>query len=222
MHCWCRHGKVLKEALVKQREEQLQLECTFKPKVDERSAALAAKAPRTHPADADSVLERVAQQARDRDEKLERLRREREAEELRECTFAPKVQPRAAGAKKEGGRAVVSSDATRGGEGGEGASGVVVRGLGRYMELKQMAKAQAEAQKQREQRAFLTEPSARTLAYTVPQPFRIHEPSEAATERSQRMLSELEQERMAECTFHPKTNEASSKQLMKQVLKKGR
>ena len=153
---------------MKQREEQLQLECTFKPKVDERSAALAAKAPQrcTHTADGDSVLERVAQQARERDEKLERLRREREAEELRECTFAPKVQPRLAGAaRKERGKA---ADAAQSGTptaaaAEEAAGGVVVRGLGRYMELKQMAKAQAEAQKQREQRAFLLEPDRKSV-----------------------------------------------------------
>ena len=76
--------------------------------------------------------------------------------------------------------------------------------------------------------ATLPAPTTPRAHAQVPEPFKIHEASEAATERSQRMLSELQQERMAECTFHPKTNEASSKQLLKraavlqQSLEKGR
>jgi hypothetical protein len=46
----------------------------------------------------------------------------------------------------------------------------VVRGLGRYMELKDMAKRQAEAQKQREQKAFMVAPPARLQPFTVPAP----------------------------------------------------
>ena len=49
-------------------------------------------------------------------------------------------------------------------------SPVVVRGLGRYMELKDMAKRQAEAQKQREQKAFMVAPPARLQPFTVPAP----------------------------------------------------
>jgi len=181
----------------------LKLECTFKPKLDERSAALAAKASgrALHPTDTDSVLERVAQQARDREAKLERLRKEKQAAELKECTFAPKVREH----KKEKGDAAAA--------GGD----VTVRGLGRYMELKQMAREQAEALRQREQKAFILEPCARNQPYTVPEPFKMHEGGEAATERTARMLKEVEQARQAECTFHPKTNEASTKQLIKRA-----
>ena len=85
------------------------------------------------------------------------------------------------------------------------------------MELKQMAKARADAQRQREQKAFLLEPSAR-IQPTVPEPFKLHE--SGASERQERLLAELEEQRMAECTFHPKTNEASSKQLMQRALQR--
>ena len=82
---------------------------------------------------------------------------------------------------------------------------LVVRGLDRYMELKQMAKRQAESQKQREQKAFLTEPPARLHPYTVPEPFNLHEG--VREERHERARLESERARMAECTFAPKTNE---------------
>ena len=41
------------------------------------------------------------------------------------------------------------------------------------MELKQMAKRKAEAQKIREEKAFMTDPPTRTAPYTVPKPFHL-------------------------------------------------
>lgn len=72
---------------------------------------------------------------------------------------------------------------------------VRVRGLGRYMELKQMAKERAEAQRQREQKAFILEPSSRSTPYTVPEPFNLQQGGEAAAERTAKMLREVEQVR---------------------------
>ena len=115
------------------------------------------------------------------------------------------------------GRKSTDAPVTPVGDSTDGGGEVVVRGLGRYMELKQMARAQADAQRQREQRAFIIEPSARSQPYTVPTPFKTHAASEAAAERTQRMLKQVEEERLSECTFHPKTNELSVKQLLKQA-----
>lgn len=77
---------------------------------------------------------------------------------------------------------------------GEGArlGGVPIRGLGRYMELKQMAREQAEALRQREQKAFILEPAARTHPYTVPEPFKMHG-GEGGAERVARTMREVEQ-----------------------------
>ena len=66
-----------------------------------------------------------------------------------------------------------------------------------------MAKRQAEAQKQREQKAFLLEPPTRLQPFTVPEPFQLTE--KAADERTERARLEVERQRMAECTFAPKS-----------------
>ena len=66
-----------------------------------------------------------------------------------------------------------------------------MRGLGRYMELKQLARRQAEAQKEREQKAFLVEPPARLQPYTVPEPFRLHAHAKHADERAERARQEV-------------------------------
>ena len=94
----------------------------------------------------------------------------------------------------------------------ETVSPVLVRGLGRYVELKEMAKRQAEAQKQREQKAFLTEPPGRLQAFTVPEPFELSKPR--LNEKSAARIRELEAYEMRECTFVPKTNEVFSTQLV--------
>ena len=79
-----------------------------------------------------------------------------------------------------------------------------------------MAKRQAEAQKQREQKAFLTEPPARLQPYTVPEPFKLSK--SRLDERAAARLRELADYEMQECTFAPKTNEASATQLLARVM----
>ena len=86
---------------------------------------------------------------------------------------------------------------------------LVVRGLGRYMELKQLAKRQAEAQKQREQKAFILEPPARLQPYTVPEEFRFSQTSRRE-EKAEQVLHEANASRYAECTFKPKLDPRSA------------
>ena len=55
------------------------------------------------------------------------------------------------------------------------------------------------------------------MVWQVPEPFKLHD-GVSSSERQERLLRELEMKRMAECTFHPKTNEASSKQIIQRAL----
>lgn len=71
--------------------------------------------------------------AQERENKLQQTRRQLEYDELKDCTFQPDILQRPATTAAGGG----GSGAGSGGGGGEP---VVVRGLGRYMELKEMAK----------------------------------------------------------------------------------
>lgn len=50
---------------------------------------------------------------------------------------------------------------------------VLVRGLGRFLELKDMARQQAEVKAAVEAKVFITQPKAPTAPFTTPQPFQL-------------------------------------------------
>ena len=75
-------------------------------------------------------------------------------QELRECTFQPNVSLIK--------QAVPEPDGP-----------VIVRGLGRHLELKEMAKKKEEEKAAREEEVFKTQPRVATAGYTVPQPFHL-------------------------------------------------
>ena len=60
----------------------------------------------------------------------------------------------------------------------------------------------------------------RAVPYTVPEPFKLHDAS--TSERLEKLQNEVEQQRMSECTFHPKTNEASLKAVLQSALRRER
>lgn len=191
------HGKALKASLAKKRQSAEQAECPFKPTLDARSHALASSQPERishNPEHVDTLTARLAHEQSERHERLERMRRQVEADTMKDCTFAPQIAKEATPSTADD-------------------KPLIVRGLGRYMELKQMAKRQAEAQKQREQKVFLTEPPARLQPYTVPEPFLLHD--KVCDERFERTRQEVERSRMAECTFQPKVNEPSVQSLLR-------
>lgn len=120
-----------------------------------------------------------------------------EADRLRECTFQPKL----------------SSSVPAEGTAAGGEKPLVIKGIARHMELKMLAKRNAEELAQREQKAFLIEPPARAQPFTVPEPFKLHE--RGADTRTDKVREEVERRRMEECTFQPATNEASVAALLK-------
>lgn len=199
-------GKALKESLAKKKEKLEAESCPFKPQLDRRSQQLAEKTGSRSvfgPESVDHLTERLELEARERQERLERQRREVEAEKLRDCTFQPQISSANPSAHEKADE-----------------KPLVIRGLGRYMELKQMAKRQQDAQKQREQKAFLIEPPARLHPYTVPEPFHLNT-NKDVDERTERARAELERERMQECTFAPQTNEASVELLLSRAAERG-
>ena len=192
------HGKVVKEELARKAADVAKAECPFRPKLGKKSEQLAASTGSRSalaPDSVDQLGERLAAEQVDRAERLEKARRKVEAEKLRECTFHPQlgspIDEQASGTSKP----------------------LVVKGIARHMELKMMAKRQAEDLAQREQKAFLIDPPARAHPFTVPEPFRLHE--SGPDERSEKRRADLEKERMQECTFAPQTNEASVAALLR-------
>jgi hypothetical protein len=101
---------------------------------------------------------------------------------------------------------------------------VLVRGLGRFMELKDMAKRQAEQKAAVEAKVFMTKLPANTprAPFTVPEPFKLGSGARDASVQLRRCQAEASasQAELRECTFRPQINEgrSSRQQRVKQLL----
>ena len=120
-------------------------------------------------------------------EREERRRAElmaRELETLRECTFAPTVQPAPADAGQP----------------------IVVRGLGRHLELKHLSIKQREEKVEREREVFSVKGVDRLRRQedggTILRPFSLSSPNPRPSSAVQALQAESE----AECTFVPVTS----------------
>ena len=111
-------GKRAKEAVRKAVEEERASDCTFEPRLNTSSSTVGYK-PVNH-LDATTVLDSIDGMRRDKEEKLEQMRMEAEHEKMKECTFEPTIVS----------KAVVRSS-----------NPVIVRGLGRFLETREHAKA---------------------------------------------------------------------------------
>ncbi|KAG9391613.1 hypothetical protein J8273_6378 [Carpediemonas membranifera] len=127
------------------------------------------------------ILTQIESDEVDRSVRQQQLKHVVSAEEVIGCTFKPTIRSAPA----------VTADP------------IVVRGLGRFLELKDIARRNKEEKQQLEDRAFHANPTAhRDLPYTVPEPFALStDPGQ--TERQRRVLEDARAREMAECTFQP-------------------
>jgi hypothetical protein len=125
--------------------------------------------------DPESVLERIEGMQRDKENRLQEMRREQEYQELRDCTFQPERVSTASVPKAKG--------------------PVVVRGLGRYLELQELARRQQEDKRMLEEKLFKANPRGNQAGYTVPKPFKLSLGREA--KRSIRKQQSSRQQRAA-------------------------
>ncbi|GIQ90028.1 hypothetical protein KIPB_012671, partial [Kipferlia bialata] len=136
-------------------------ECTFQPKIltKKRGRAVSSR----YAGNADAVSAHIELERKSHQAKVERMKKQREYNEIQKCTFTPRVRH-------------VSRTAE--------ADTVVVRGLGRHLELMEMARKKEREQDEREQ--SLTRPKQRSRGdvstpYTVPEPFKLS--SDPGTQR---------------------------------------
>ena len=123
------------------------------------------------------------------------MKREQEYEELKECTFTPLVNEELPQARSDG-------------------KPVVVRGLGRHLELRERAHRIEEEKRERAAKVFLEDAAAiRPEPYTKPEPFNLSQgvPSRVKKEIYTGQLNK-------ECTFTPKTNAAASRRKVGRLL----
>ena len=163
-------------------EAKIQKECTVQPEIGDASRVLAEGSGQAFRLnvrdDPEGLSKRLKEYHESRERRQEALRLEREYRELKDCPFVPIVESHKAPREPEG--------------------PIVVRGLGRHLELQEMAQHKAEDQRRREEEAFQVRTQGGGWGGpTVPEPFHFtYRPRCAAGEASHH----------EETTFHPKTS----------------
>ena len=117
---------------------------------------------------------------------------------IQDCTFIPHTNPTSAMTQSK--------------------DPVIVRGLGRYLELKEMAKRREDELREREEKVFHSNVSRPARhSFTIPKPFHL-ESDKKAKERRRRIEAEIEAERAKECTFKPRTSQAMTRNAIRKLL----
>ena len=94
---------------------------------------------------------------------------------------------------------------------------VIVKGFGRFLELKELAKKIEEEKAAREDRAFTVENAKyRSGNRTIPKPFKLS--GQGRAERRKQLEAKFRAEELRECTFNPKTTESRNKKLISELL----
>ena len=128
----------------------------------------------------------------------------REIEELQECTFAPKLHTNSGGNRRPAVKQPTGP--------------VVVRGLGRYLEVREMARRKEAEKAELEAKAFKANPKSSSKGgsgITQPRPFKLSKPRDPKLK--ERLAEEAKQRELAQCTFKPTTNESGSRAVIEQV-----
>ncbi|PRW56897.1 hypothetical protein C2E21_4317 [Chlorella sorokiniana] len=149
----------------------------------------------------EGLTQRIAEYQAERDARAAAARAEEEEQRLRECSFAPDINRTRVQAKGP----------------------VLVRGLDRHLELRQLAdrrRAEADA---RAARVFHANPRTKQGA-TVPQPFQLRGHALLEAKAAQKQAAALQSalgERMQACTFKPQTNHARRREQLARLLGEG-
>eukprot|EP00887_Chlorella_sp_A99_P007842 scaffold20.g7842.t1 len=153
----------------------------------------------------EGLTERIAGYRAEREARAAEARRAAEAAQLSECTFSPAIN--------------------RGRSAARAPSAVVVPGLNRFLELKQLAERQRTEQEERAARVFNASPAGGALAQghrvTVPRPFRLAGQAllEAKAQQKQaQLLQDVQAERLRDCTFQPQTNTGQRRATLDRLL----
>lgn len=188
-------------------EESQLAACTFKPSQAPASTKKYAHVRPRYSGNGKQLMKGIQDDLRKRDEYLQDKREEQAEHEKAECTFHPK---RGARAK--------SADADR----SRNDRPVIVSGLGRFFELRDLSRRQQEEQQIREQRVFKPpdqhNSTARLTGVTIPQPFKLSTAQKEECPRVAKLRDKLEEELKNQCTFKPVTVESKKRELVRQML----
>jgi hypothetical protein len=127
----------------------------------------------------DNLTQTLKRQQSIKERRIEEIKKYKESQEMRECTFTPQK--------------IEAKDFSK---------SVSIKGMDRFFELKDMARRKEQEHRERENKAF-SNPSRKNYEsfYTIPKPFNLH-PSNKK-EKIQKIKSEIEEKEKTECVFKP-------------------
>ena len=208
-----------REKLEKEASERFEAEHTFKPRVVARRSGAAPAGGRPgregddvipsarlqiSVLDSDMVMERIKKYREERERKLREQEDALERKELQHCTFKPRTNP------GRGGRAAQKA---------KGPSLKKMPGMSGFLQQKRRAKEQQEEKKKLEEKIFMTDTSklGRRSTCTEAKPFRLSNGVGSAQKR-EALKQRIYEEELAQCTFHPVTNEGRNRELIQRIL----
>jgi hypothetical protein len=239
-----RRGTAAKQKAKREADEKFKEECTFAPNVrksmdgmikrinDGSTAAQdesASASVRINLSEIDNLTSQVARYQEYKEEVRREKLKEREIKELEQCTFKPVTNSSSnSSRRKSGGGGGVENEGNvnesyvqkfQASKKGGGAP-VVVRGLGRYLELRNMANAKKKDEAEREAAAFkVKKASGARMKYpdgtTQIREFRLTQPN---GELKEKMKKEREEQLKKLCTFQPDTIEKRNRRLINGLL----
>ncbi|KAG7389869.1 hypothetical protein PHYPSEUDO_009383 [Phytophthora pseudosyringae] len=205
-------------------EEASKAECTFTPTLvtsknrngSASTSKLYNRGPRSRTKlewQSENLLHLIEAERHKKADEIEAKRNAQELKELEECTFRPNLQkPRRRGKASAKG----SPSPPRDSDAEE--KPVIVRGLGRFLELRDLARKQQAEQKQREKKVFAPNTAYEPRSYTVPKPFKLSESSRDSIKRRLKVREEMRTKERQECTFRPHTVSSQNRRVLQNML----
>ena len=190
------------EERIRKRDDELQQECPFEPTFVESRIArryrekVSENTGRASVLDPDTMIDKIEKKRERRQMKIEEISHQNQYDEYKMCTFQPTINR--SRPKKQNGP-------------------VIVKGFGRFLELKELAKKIEEEKAAREDRAFIVENAKyRSGNRTIQKPFKLS--GQGRAERRKQLEAKIRAEELRECTFNPKTTESKNKKLISELL----
>lgn len=229
-------GKRFRSRVALEMEQAEKAECTFQPTLISKSRAKgnSSSASKLYTKQrqgksiwrSDNILHLIETDRMKKAEGLEVKRNELELKELQECTFQPNIRRTSDRRASNNGRANRSPTPPSCQKASRNAppcsaeqKPVIVRGLGRFLEMKEQAKRLRAEQKQREDKAFRPNAAYEPRSYTVPKPFNLSESSKDAIRRRLKVREEMRAKEKLECTFVPQTIESRHRKVLENLLR---
>ena len=173
-------AKEAKKKVAEEKAAEQERTCSFTPKINRKEKF---KDIDSRYRQGENISTIISEQNNIKEQKIENLKKMHEYESMKECTFIPQSAKR------------VNIEAK-----------VKVKGMERFLELREIAKKRDEQQKEREEKVFIMNPTHNPdVSYTIPKPFNLRPSSKQ--NKIQRIKEEIEKKEQTECRFRPITNE---------------